>query len=65
MADDETVELGVWSLVLTLLTVPLPEGVDEAMGVGVLATELVVDEVVGVGVDVVDWDSHRPTRFII
>ena len=63
------VVLGEWSLVvmLALLTLPplLLDGVDDAMGVGVVATELVTEAVVGVGVDVVDWDSQRPTRFII
>ena len=49
----------------TLLTGPLLEGVEDAIGVGVPETELVVDAVVGVAVDVVDWDSQRPTRFII
>ena len=50
---------------LALLILPLLEGVDDAIGVGVFVTELVTEAVVGVGVDVVDWDSHRPTRFII
>ena len=49
----------------TLLMLPLLEGVEEAMGVGVPETELVVDAVVGVDDDVVDWDSQRVTRFII
>ena len=63
------VVLGEWSLAVTLALLTLPplllDGVDDAMGVGVVATELVTEAVVGVGVDVVDWDSHRPTRFII
>lgn len=50
---------------LALLILPLLDGVEEAIGVGVLATELVTEAVVGVGVAVVDWDSQRPTRFII
>ena len=50
---------------LALLILPLLEGVEDAMGVGVFVTELVTETVVGVGVDVVDWDSQRPTRFII
>lgn len=58
--------VGDWSLLaFVLLMLPLLEGVDEAMGVGVLEIELVVDTVVCVGVAVVDWDSQRPTRFII
>lgn len=52
-------------LMLTLLMLPLLEGVEEAMGVGVPETELVVDAVVGVDDDVVDWDSQRVRRFII
>ena len=63
------VVLGEWSLVVMLALLILPplllDGVDDAMGVGVVATELVTEAVVGVGVDVVDWDSQRPTRFII
>ena len=61
------VVLGEWSLVVTLalLILPLLDGVEDAIGVGVFVTELVTEAVVGVGVDVVDWDSQRPTRFII
>ena len=50
---------------LGLLILPLLDGVEEAIGVGVVVTELVTDAVVGVGVDVVDWDSQRVRRFII
>ena len=53
------------AVMLALLMLPLLDGVEDAMGVGVPVTELVTEAVVGVGVDVVDWDSQRPTRFII
>lgn len=65
VTDDPAV-LGEFSwLTPTLLMLPPLEGVEEAMGVGVPETELVVDAVVGVDDDVVDWDSQRVTRFII
>ena len=41
-------------MTLGLLILPLLDGVEEAIGVGVVVTELVTDAVVGVGVDVVD-----------
>ena len=60
------VELGEWSLfTLTELILPLLEGVEDIIGVGVFARELVVDAMVGVAVAVVDWDSHKVRRFII
>ena len=59
-------ELGEWSLfTLTELIFPLLDGVEDIIGVGVLARELVVDAMVGVAEEVVDWDSHKVRRFII
>ena len=52
-------------MTLALLILPLLDGVEEAIGVGVLVIELVMDAVVAVGVAVVFCDSQRPTRFII
>ena len=52
-------------MTLALLILPLLDGVEEAIGVGVLVIELVMDAVVTVGVAVVFCDSQRPTRFII